>query len=342
MIGLLEMRIVFVHLNSQLPSYLEENIKYCKEVFPKIEIVLIHNQTTLKSIIPGILHFQYVPDSRWRQLDSLYAHDREFRNNFWLTSTARFFAIEDFINEKPGTILHVESDVLLSADFPFHKLERLPCSLAFPIISNLRGVASTLFVRDSKAARILTSNIINEVRNDPLTTEMIMLKKLYDENRNFILPLPIGPSVPSAFHEEATEFFDAWTSAYEALGGIVDGVDIGQYFFGTDPRNRRGKVLIRKNLVHGFSKVEDWVLTFDESRSFVDVSVEGNQQRFKVFSLHLPVKKRKLFQRSRQAVLIENYVSECRRKPAKVLMPDVLAQAIWKSLLRRFKRVMQG
>jgi|GEM_PF-2427847 len=334
------MRIVFIHLNSQLPKYLEENIRYCKEVFSKNEIVLIHNQSHIKANLLGVNVFQYSPDSRWQQLESLYSHDKEFRNNFWLTSTARFFALEEFMAGHAGALLHVESDVLLSADFPFGKLEKIPCDLAFPIISNIRGVASTLFVRNIEAARLLTSNILDEVRKDPLTTEMIMLKKLYDANRNSIMPLPIGPNVTSAFSREATDLFSSWTNIYGLLGGIVDGVDIGQYFFGTDPRNRRGKVLIRTNLVNGFAKIEDWKLTFNEDRLFVDVGVEGREETYKVFSLHLPVKSRRLFDHSKQSVLFAEYAGKSNSKQGMFLIPSILIKAIWKSVLRKSKKTV--
>jgi hypothetical protein len=335
------MRIVFVHLNSQLPDFLEENLKYCVQIFPILEIVLIHNQSHLKANLSGVHFFQYVPDMRWQQLESLYLHDKEFRNNFWFTSTARFFAIEEFMKIQPGAILHVESDVLLSQDFPFDKLEEITSDLAFPIISKFRGVASTLFIRNKNAAQLLTSNIIREVNRDPLTTEMIMLKKLYEENPKLITPLPIGPSSAEAYSKEAQGFTERLLQGANFLGGAVDGVDVGQYFFGTDPRNRRGKVILRRDLVKGFAKVKDWRIVYNKSRLFVDLKLQGGFETTRLYSLHLPVKRKGFFRLSKQSRLIRKYTRQSEDNEAFYFIPTVIVQSIFKSVARRLKNAIK-
>lgn len=335
------MRIVFVHLNSQVPGFLRANLDYCRRVFSSRKVVLIHNQEIIKTYLPGIEYFKYTPDSRWREIEERYQHDKNFRNNFWLTSTTRFLAIQEFMDRNEGSVLHVESDVLLAADFPFETLEECSTDLAYPIISKIRGVASTLFIRNKNAAQLLTSNIIREVNRDPLTTEMIMLKKLYEENPKLITPLPIGPSSAEAYSKEAQGFTERLLQGANFLGGAVDGVDVGQYFFGTDPRNRRGKVILRRDLVKGFAKVKDWRIVYNKSRLFVDLKLQGGFETTRLYSLHLPVKRKGFFRLSKQSRLIRKYTRQSEDNEAFYFIPTVIVQSIFKSVARRLKNAIK-
>ena len=90
------MNIVFVHLNTALPKYLILNIKAHIAKFPDHKITLIHNKEVKVPKIEKLETYLYSPDEEWNLLEQLYTHSKDFRGNFWLTSTARFFALQSY------------------------------------------------------------------------------------------------------------------------------------------------------------------------------------------------------------------------------------------------------
>ena len=136
------MNIVFVHLNTKVPRYLINNIKSTIEMFPEHQVHLIHNEVVSLPKIKLLKSYLYTKDAKWRNLEAILNHPKSFRGNFWFTSLARFLAISQFAKEFPGEIVHLESDVVISRDFPFEKFTNQRKGIAFPITSSKRGIAS--------------------------------------------------------------------------------------------------------------------------------------------------------------------------------------------------------
>jgi hypothetical protein len=294
--GLSEMLIAFVHLNTSIPGHLESNIRTTVKQFPIHQVALIHNLKFIPKQVTRlpIIQFKYTPDLNWTELDSALSHPKNFRGNFWLTSAARFFALEQFAKTVNEEILHLESDVIISEDFPFHRLSTLDKSLAFPLISEERGVGSVIYLRNAKSCRLLCSNILDEAKKNSQTTEMIESIQL----------LPIGPSVPNAYVDSSKEYISQLLDSSRLLKGAFDGVDIGQYFLGTDPKNRRGRVLLRNNLVNGFADIGKWKIEYNSGREFLDVSLHGSITKTPLYALHVAVKETRYFElRSRAKAL---------------------------------------
>lgn len=298
------MELVFVHLNTPLPKYLEYNLHNCITMFPEKQVVLLHNHLVNPPKIEGLKAVIIEAESRWNKLDQLYSHPKDFRGNFWLTSSARLFALENYIHFTNEEIIHLESDVIVSQDFPFESFHKLEKGLAFPLISDQRGVASVVYIRDKKAAQILTSTLISEARKDPQTTEMLSLKKVYQNNKEDIQILPIGPRYLDAYRNITQKFAIELVHAHSIFNGVFDGSEIGQFYAGTDPRNRRGKILLRYDLVEGFANVKNWTLNYDSTRSFANIGLNGKEGDAKVFALHMPVKDPKIFDRKTQAKVL--------------------------------------
>lgn len=290
-----QVNLVFIHLNSKLPRYLQLSLRLHRERFPKIPIYLLYSASQHVSRISGIEMVPIREEHRWKQLDSLYTHPKDFRKNFWLTSSVRLFALENFVNQGITEVLHVESDVILAEDFPFGKFTGLDQGIAFPLISELRAAASTVYVRNGDYASLLTSNMIEEATINPQTTEMLILKKLYDSNSKVIQPLPIGGMSSQYYRNIEPEFEKKIIESLEYFGGVFDGVEIGQFFFGTDPRNRRGKILIGHDLVNGYINIPEVILEFNESRKFPNMHLEHSSEGEKLFSLHIPSKEFRYF-----------------------------------------------
>lgn len=332
------MEIVFVHLNTPLPSYLRFNLIDCIRKFPTHQVVLLHNEVVSPPNILGLKSVKVTPDIRWNELDQLYSHPKGFRGNFWLTSSARLFILDNYINLSNQEVIHFESDVVVAQDFPFQTFQALEKPLAFPLISGERGVASVVYIRNTKAAEILASTLIREAKKDSQATEMLSLRKVFDENRKDIQILPIGPQKIGAYRNIDDDIVQELLMAHEIFGGIFDGVEIGQFLAGTDPRNRRGKVLLRHDLVKGYADIDNWTFSFDVEREFVNLGVDGVSGYSKVFSLHMPVKEAKIFDNRSQSAALKKFVSESKLAPKTRTNLPILFFAIFGAIHKRIIR----
>lgn len=171
------MEIVFIHLNTRLPRYLCWNLKAHIEKFPQHKVTLIHSAGQRMPSIDGLTMVPAMEDARWQELDSLYTHPKNLGLIFWLTSSARLFARKlHHIYSTRTYSCRVRRDTFTR--FPFSRFSGLEKGLAFPLISDSRGVASVVYLRDTKAANLLTSTLISEARKrsnhrDAFTKESI-------------------------------------------------------------------------------------------------------------------------------------------------------------------------
>ena len=332
------MDIVFVHLNTKVPKYLHSNLESHIKRFPDHRVTLILNKEVPSPRIKNLHIYQYKPKENWKMLESLYQHEKEFRGNFWLTSTARLFALDEYQESERCEILHLESDVIISKDFPFRRFSSLSLEMAYPVISDPRGVASIFYLRSRSLARKLSAHIIQEAQKDRKTTEMLILRSFFDQNSNSIQLLPIGPRIKNAYRGLPEYLWKKMSDSHTWFGGSFDGVDIGQYFFGTDPRNRRGKTLFRSDIVNGYANIEDWSLEYSEERQFVNVSTNIENDYTKLYSLHLPSKRKNLFSFNKQEKQIIHFVSKSNSKPTEKIYWSTVFESAAKSLVRRLRK----
>lgn len=328
-----------MHLNSKIPRYLYWNLRSHIDKFPQHKIVLIHSAGVEIPHIKGLTLVSAIEDARWLELDRLYDHPKDFRNNFWLTSSARLFALENYLKQAKVQILHVESDVILSKDFPFEALAKIQEGLGYPIISQSRGAASVVYVRDIESAAILTSSLIKDAQDDPQTTEMLSLKNVYELNPEKVRALPVGTSDESSYRniEEIELMKQLQNSRF--FGGVIDGVEIGQFFCGTDPRNRRGKKLLRSDLVNGYVEVSKLLIEFDSQREFCNVVEKYSREKLPLFALHIPSKEIRAFKMNRQNKWLRNLAKDSGKGPQSQLSLPSLYNSIWKSLGRKTERL---
>lgn len=329
------MEIVFVHLNSKLPQYLYWNLVSHIKNFPDHKVTLIHSTNIKIPFIAGLNKVTVREDSRWQELDVLYSHPKDFRSNFWLTSSARLFALENYMKIALNEMVHVESDVILARDFPFTKLSQLREGLAFPLISDFRGVASVVYLRDDKSARTLTSKLISEATKNSQTTEMLSLMEIYQSNPAEIFVLPIGNDEPSFYRNVEASRQQTLIDSFHFFGGIFDGVEIGQFFLGTDPRNRRGRKLINHDLVDGYVNVKKLKLAFDDNREFLNVLEKDGQKALPLYAVHVPSKEVKIFKSKTQKKTLKKLSKESTGTPKEVICMKSIFFGVLESLRRR-------
>ena len=281
--------IVFVHLNNQIPLYLRMNIYFFLEKFPQRKIVLIHNQNRQNWTPKRLEQYRYQGSIEVFEIEKLLGHPKEFRGNFWYTSIARFDALKEYIEKTGESIIHIESDVIVSTDFPFEKFDSLRASISYPIVAKNRGVASTLYIRDLNSAKLLVGSALECVQANSNTTDMEILsyhEKIFNHQ---VTRLAFAPANRKYFHPSASSpNFTQLKTSINHFGGVFDGNDIGVYLFGTDPRNRRGFSLLRSEISNNFASPKSWEFIFDRDRNFLSLMVE--ESVLPIYSVHVTCK----------------------------------------------------
>jgi hypothetical protein len=267
------------------------NLRRTRRLFPARKIVLISNQ---KQLLPrGVSIFLYNPGAIWNQIEVSLAHPKDYRNNFWMTSMARFLALVEYQEVIGKEMIHIESDVILSRDFPFEKFHNLRKSISFPIISDERGVASVLYLKDSKASVGLLETLMEELQRDVFTSDMLILGRHFLAEKS-VCPLPIGPGGALYYRKFTPQGIqNNWDKTRDEFGGVFDGADVGIYFFGTDPRNSRGRSFLQREIPTEYGNAKQWKLDYSKSRDFIDFIVD--ESKIPLYCLHVTSKQLSMF-----------------------------------------------
>lgn len=302
------MNIVFVHFESKLPRFLMENIKRTIQVFPNNQVFLITDLESHSLEIPGLTIFSYQRSKDWKLLEHLLSHPKSFRHNFSLTSTARFLALAEFSSIVPGEIVHVESDVILSEDFPFSALSQKGSKIAFPVVNEELAIASILYLRDTNASKMLSDYTLKAAKANSLTTDMHILREISKkEGKNFQL-LPTTPSNQWVLPNVPRNFFNENEEAFEIFRSYFDGGDLGRYLFGDDPRNWGGRPPVRHNPSITFYDIRNIAICTDPARIFPYIASREKAEKFPIHALHIHSKEVRLFKLKKQAFQIKKAV----------------------------------
>lgn len=325
--------IIFVHLNSQVPKYLRLNIKSTIQKLPGTRIVLIHNSKKDLQIDPALELFYYRDNQDSITIMDSLSHPREFRHNFWYSAILRFDAIRQYLAIHSGPILHLESDIIISPDFPITKFDSGDIEIAYPVVATDRGVASSLYIRDLKVSERLVKLSIELCEKNPTSTDMEILAKYYDLFSEQTLLLAFGPHDASAF-DDSFQIQRRWSS-FERFRGVFDGNDIGVFLFGTDPRNSKGVSYLKMAIPGNYAKVKKWEFKYDNKRHFVNLHYNG--QVIPVYSLHATCKQPLLFNAYTQRLMLRKYLSKLTKPSEKKWYPIVSVQMGYQKIRRLLK-----
>jgi hypothetical protein len=292
--------------------------------------------------INGLNYYKYKKKNEWTTLENLLTHDKTFRKNFWFLSVVRFLALADFMEEKDEAILHIESDVIISPDFPFSLLSELESDFSFPIVNEEQAIASCLYIKNSTSARYLRDLTLSEAEKNSKTTDMHILRILTKINKVSFQVLPSSP-----LQKEEIIFGDeVYYKNLKSLTyfkGVFDGVDIGMFLFGQDPRNKRGFSTVRNPTPGAYLDVSKHSLSMSQKRDFPDIYDFNSQMVIPIYSLHIHCKNRKLFILSKSRDIIYKAVSKSKNPIQTKFYFLVFAKSLKVSLIRRvrvkFKRL---
>jgi len=333
------MQIVFVHLQTPLPRHLTLNLERTARLFPKHTVWLITDQVSKRLKNSPYSIYEPVKGTSWAAIESTLSHPKDFRGNFWFTSLARFLALGEFSEEHEGEILHVESDVVLSKDFPFEIFSSLSKSIYFPVVSEHQAIASTLYFRNSAGATALARFSVESALKLNATTDMLVLHGLLEERSDLCGVLPSGPPVRQVFSSNLSDnLFQEMAEGYPKFGGVFDGWEYGAFLFGHDPRNGRGWSPIRTDYPEYYIHVDQTRYVFDQVREFPNLVLEPEGLVFPLYSMHIHAKILGVFHFRNSSRTIRKYVSKSHLPSRRIFSPIIFLKAIPPALERRSKR----
>jgi len=309
-------------------------MKATAKKFPNNEIILISDRIKANRIKRNIRWFKLENAKQLSVLNEELLHPKDFRNNFWMSSIGRFVALTEFARNEAGPFIHIESDVVISKDFPIEAFEELDVQFAYPIVAANRGVASVLFVRDFQATEKLSQFALEKVKEDGHTTDMVILSDLNKAYPTSVLPLPFGPAWESNNYRTSNpELKNLWHKSKNTFGGIFDGNDIGTFLYGTDPRNKRGVSTLRSAIQNNYADIVRWKFAWDEKVKFPCIS--DGIDSLPIYSLHITNKRLKYFSRLTQNKSLYSPIKLTAKPVEEKLFISVQIGAIIKSLKRR-------
>lgn len=225
-------KLVFIFLGRTVPNYVLSNINRTSSLFGletyfvvrEADISLFSDKLNKNIKVRRLQHTNVL-------LNSKLEHDWNFRNGFWFYTLERLIALKQIHDwfDKDTAILHIEADMLLFQSFPFELV--LGEKLKWFKHDNQNDVASLVFSPSKVETYWLHDEILKLAKSDPKLTDMSALFKIRRLNPERIKTFP--------------DMFEV--SKDNNAIGIFDGLAIGQWLTGMDPRNTYGFTVLHEN-----------------------------------------------------------------------------------------------
>lgn len=252
------MKLVYVHIGSNIPDYLYDNLYQSLLInHYTTKIYVVVNDDLIPTVRDTVRRFsfgsytgrfdyqnviEYIPiglldrslennrdfDKYKTTMNNRFSGLANFRDGFWISTTARFFYIQALMETFCLTdVFHVENDVMLydtcetlyKAVCEYHTIDRLD-KICMVQDSETRVVPSLLFFPDTTQIGQLTQYITNTVTDATnFQNDMDILGSFPDK-----ILLPFFPERDRERKSPNTKF-------------IFDGAAIGQYLGGVDYKN---------------------------------------------------------------------------------------------------------
>ncbi len=328
---------VWVHLGeSKIPPYLRISLENFSELFQNQSLVLLVDQDkNLGNLQIKNLTVKKIelinPD--WDTIKSTLEHDLNFRNEFWFNSLARFKIIHMYMElEGLGSLLHIESDVTFTSDFPIQILKNLPQVLAYPLQGEGQGIASVLHVGSREVLAEFLAFCSSEVSKNSKSTDMTILFNFLKHNPDKVVVMPTLPVELENGKKDSTLYANS-SKNIDLFGGVFDAISIGQYLFGVDPRNHRG----RKKLY--WEDKSHWVKPSKYKFEWSGNSLLAKRANFvtKVFSIHIHSKDPLAFTRDSLRKELETRYKKSKTGEKNEIVFRQLLKSISMSLQRTFE-----
>lgn len=273
------------------------------------------------------------------EIVDLSSHNSKFRDNFWLKSVLRFFALEEYMSQHPAeSILHIEGDVWISQSFPFAILEELVTGIAYPLKTMNQGIASTVYIADLNSLKVLNDFVTQSFRDDALSTDVSVLGNFHHVFPEHFTNLPTALPVDSFLLEPSSPgTSDKLSENFETFRGLFDASSLGIYYTGIDPRNNWGVRELFVSLDHkiDFSKCR---LVLTNFLPFIDF----HDSSYPVYSLHIHSKDLRFFDYSESLTRL-GYISQLNQNKSKrefsiIESPYIFLKTLFIVILLRLRK----
>jgi len=329
--------LTVIYLGDKLPRYVLRNLAYLQSTFLEDEIYFISDseKSVLKASKTGVKTW-LAPDSdkQWQVVRESLNHPMGFRDGFWFKTLARIFVLNSFMQLHPDRpILQVEADVFLFPNFPISKFRDLDAEIAFPMESNHMGIASLLFLHSHKASEKLSDFTRKAIQDDGQITDMSLLGKVAHSKILKFLPLP---TLPFRMQDALNEPDASHLVCDNTLGfaGVFDGISVGQYLLGIDPRNSRGvRILHRSQPSHAINP-DKLVIGLDDKENLVFKNIAENSL---IYNLHNHAKDLRLYGASSRGRLLKKRVATSRDGEQQEFIFSIFVLAACRAIARRVK-----
>lgn len=332
------MILAVIYLGSKLPKYVSKNLEYLNSTFTEDDIFFISDseKSLAKASKLGVKTWLAPnPEVKWEEVRGSLSHSLEFRDGFWFKTLARIFVLDAFMKSNPDSpCLQIEADVFLFPNFPLSKFRELDPDIAFPMESSQRGIASLLFLKNHKISESLVKMAFEEIKINSQVTDMTLLGQVAHSNAFKFRPLPTLPSqmLFALNHHEAIELICNPSFDYS---GVFDGISVGQYLLGIDPRNSRGKLILhRYQHSHAVNPAKLW-MDLDENDNLI---LKSEKVKVNVYNLHNHAKDLRLYNASTRRTLLLKRITSSKKGEQKEFLLRIFTGVFIDSIKRRFNR----
>jgi hypothetical protein len=281
-----------VYLGKKIPEYAISNYLAISRNFPDFEVWFIVDQLDNyeKLLVRGVKSW-LAP-----KIEISKAPGRNnYRNGFWVNTTNRFFAMQQFHQTIPyDSILQVEADVIISRQFPMNSFADIRQLIAFPMSSPSIGLASTLWSKDLSATNKLVKFAVEILARNPNFSDTDILGSFAVTTPDEVLVLRSGPDDLTAYRNKVGQDQLSLSGADHKINekGVFDASTIGIHLCGTDPRNSFGVSRVFNLLEHHFMNLESIDFVIENDEIFLSAL---NEKRI-MYSFHNHSKNKKYFE----------------------------------------------
>lgn len=269
---MVDYNLIYVHIGNKYPNYIFDSIYQNLLVSPSTKIYILINTVLIDDFRQKInkfninlytknnlnfnLNIEYIPLEilNCEELNeyniftnNLNKETLEFRDSFWVTTTARFFYLYKFIDLfQLQNCIHIENDVMIYIDFKhldlnsyFLNTENINKGICLLQDSSSRVIPSILFIKTPFYIKQLIDFILNEIKlTSFFLNDMDLLGKFSNSYKNYVLKFPF--TFNCKFEK---------SDQNKTINYIFDGASIGQFLGGVDPRNLEKDLLKNKLII---------------------------------------------------------------------------------------------
>jgi hypothetical protein len=335
--------IVFVHLGKAKAPHLWLNLQRTQTLFPSVSIHLVIEESISvpKYIREFVVIHIYVRSIEFMKLREQHVYESRFRNGFWWLSLERLMALGQAHTAIGNTgIIHLESDIMLMPNFPFHFFEQQ--KLSWCRYNENKDVASILYSPDIQQTEWLIAQIINRYELNPAHTDMTILSEISNLHADKVYVLPyLGSHEVDLRNRE----FNSKSALLEVpdsdqdLQGIFDAAPLGMWLCGQDPRNHYGftRFEMRNIIDSGDSYIDPSRFEFSY-RTDSGLRISAGSEALSIWNLHIHSKNLKLLSNDWEAELQRILADRGQRSEfsVRIFFSLVISNLKQRTLLRYF------